>query len=81
MTTAIAILKRVCLFLLDFKASSCLFVLMIYLSFLKCMIMIQSVSELLKVKKGKAGTIPSHFFVVVGDWGGREDSNNSIIFK
>ena len=33
------------------------------------MIMIQSVSELLKVKKGKAGTIPSHFFVVVGDWG------------
>ena len=38
--------------------------------FLKSMIMIQSVSELLKVKKGKAGTIPSHFFVVVGDWGG-----------
>jgi len=25
------------------------------------MIMIQSVSEPLKVKKGKAGTIPSHF--------------------
>jgi hypothetical protein len=30
--------------------------------------MIQSVSELLKVKKRKAGTVPSHFFVVVGDW-------------
>ena len=26
------------------------------------MIMIQSVSELLKVKKGKAGTVPSHIF-------------------
>jgi len=33
------------------------------------MIMIQSVSELLKVKKRKAETVPSHFFVVVGDWG------------
>ena len=30
--------------------------------FLKSMIMIQSVSELLKVKKGKAGTVPSHIF-------------------
>jgi hypothetical protein len=31
--------------------------------------MIQSVSELLKVKKRKAETVPHIFFVVVGDWG------------
>ena len=45
------------------------------------MIMIQSVSELLKVKKGKAGTIPSHFFVVVGYWRIWEVFNSSIIFN
>lgn len=42
------------------------------------MIMIQSRSELLKVKKGKSRNNTVTFFVVVGDW---EDSNNSIIFK
>lgn len=45
------------------------------------MIMIQSVSELLKVKKGKVGTIPSHFFVVVGDWGIGKISITLIIFN
>ena len=42
------------------------------------MIMIQSVSEPLKVKKEKSGNSTVTFFVVVGDW---EDSNNSIIFN
>lgn len=45
------------------------------------MIIIQSVSELLKVKKGKAGTVPSHIFCRSWRLGNREDSNNSIIFN
>ena len=44
------------------------------------MIMIQSVSELLKVKKGKAGTVPSHIFCRSWRLGDREDFNNSYYF-
>ncbi|OOW08031.1 hypothetical protein MF4642_15175 [Acinetobacter sp. MF4642] len=45
------------------------------------MIMIQCVSEPLKVKNRKVETVLSHFFVVVGDWRIWEVFNSSIIFN